>query len=172
MKKDRSRAGFIFIFLIIVIPALILYNYYRDRTAPWLVERSYSELSALIIKIVTPGEMIEARGRILASPGMDIVEIGPECDGVAGMLILAAALLAFPRRLRDKFKGLLLGLFYLYIINLARIITLYYIYKYRPDLFELSHIYIGQAVFIIAGITLFLIWSGQWAVKDEITEAG
>ncbi|NCC26050.1 MAG: hypothetical protein EOM25_12785, partial [Deltaproteobacteria bacterium] len=51
-----------------------------------------------------------------------------------------------------------LGLFLLYWANIARTVVLYYSAKYRPELFDFLHIYVGQTFIIIVTALFFLFW--------------
>ena len=55
----------------------------------------------------------------------------------------------------------------MYMANLARTIGLYYTLKYRPDMFDLAHMYIGQTVIIFVGILFFMTWITKFARSDE-----
>ena len=51
------------------------------------------------------------------------------------------------------------GLFAIQIINLVRIVSLFYIGVFLPELFSQSHIFIWQSVVILAGVALWVIWA-------------
>ena len=167
--KLNAELGYVIKFIVIIIPTIILYIIFSESAVPSLLHKSYGLLSAFIINVVTPGEMVRVYGRILASHGVNIVKIGSECDGAVGMLILSAALLAFPNPPRSRFRGIILGIAILSLINLARIIALYYVCKYHPGIFEFSHIYLGQALFVFTGILFFFGWNGLGSNTVELT---
>ena len=69
--------------------------------------------------------------------------------------------------IRRKILGILVGSLVMYIANLARTIGLYYTLKYRPNMFDLAHVYIGQTFFISVGILFFMAWITQFTRSDE-----
>jgi len=86
-----------------------------------------------------------------------------------GIIILVAAILAFPAGIRSKIFGLLGGVFVLYILNLFRIAGLYYILRYKPVWFDLMHIYVGQTIIIFMAFIYFIAWLNLQMEKNGKT---
>lgn len=70
-----------------------------------------------------------------------------------------AALLAFPLPLVRKVTGLLAAALLIYIVNLVRIISLFFALAYRPQWFDLLHGAIWQTLIILLVAAFFLIWT-------------
>ena len=77
----------------------------------------------------------------------------------ASAFLLLAGVFAFPASWRAKLVGAAAGVTLLMVLNLIRIISLFYIGVYWPKMFETAHIEVWQALFV--GLTL-LLWLG-WA---------
>ncbi|MFZ2209097.1 MAG: exosortase H [Porticoccaceae bacterium] len=86
------------------------------------------------------------------------VSIEPGCNGVEAMIVLLAAIAAFPAPLFYKLKGLLAGLVAIQVLNLARIISLFYLGLWNATLFEWAHLYIWQALIMLDALIVFLVW--------------
>ncbi|MBN1188338.1 MAG: archaeosortase/exosortase family protein [Dehalococcoidales bacterium] len=80
------------------------------------------------------------------------------CTAVMPMLIFSAAVLAYPSRIREKLLGLLIGLAGIFLVNQVRLISLYYIGIYLPDIFETAHLLVWQSLMILLAIGLWLLW--------------
>lgn len=78
------------------------------------------------------------------------------------MLLLVAAIWAFQMSIRKKILGSLIGVFILYVFNLIRIVALYYLLKYRPDVFDVTHVYIGQILLILIAFMFFILWTSKF----------
>ena len=87
-----------------------------------------------------------------------MVEVRRGCEGIEGMLLLIAAMMAFPAGLRAKLAGMIGGILFVYVFNLARIAGLYYVVKYKPILFDMMHIYVGQIIIIFIALVFFIFW--------------
>jgi exosortase/archaeosortase family protein len=62
---------------------------------------------------------------------------------------------------------MLAGAGVVYITNLLRVIALFFILKYHPDLFSFAHMYMGQALIIFVCVVFFLIWVGRPVKRYE-----
>ncbi len=107
------------------------------------------------------GQGTHVSGVTIASPSF-AVAIRRGCDAVEPTWLLCAAILAFPGAWRRKVPGMLGGIVALQLLNIVRIVTLYWIGSRFPDAFNSAHVEIWPAIFIIAAIGLFMGWIG-WA---------
>jgi exosortase/archaeosortase family protein len=80
------------------------------------------------------------------------------CTAIMPMMIFAAAVLAFPSKIKEKTIGLLLGLVGIFVVNQIRLVSLWYIGIYIPDIFETAHLLVWQSLMILLAIGLWLIW--------------
>jgi exosortase H (IPTLxxWG-CTERM-specific) len=86
------------------------------------------------------------------------VAIQAGCNGVEAMIVLIAAIVAFPSPWKHKLIGLLAGFFAIQAMNLARIISLFYLGQWNKTAFEWAHLYIWQALIMLDVLIVFLIW--------------
>ena len=114
------------------------------------------------------GEDITINGCVLRSPRF-AVTIYNGCNGLITSLIFVSGVLAFPARWSSKVIGVAGGLLSIQIINLIRIISLFYIGVYLPQFFSQSHIFIWQSLVILAGVTLWIVWAHKFAELPERT---
>ena len=86
------------------------------------------------------------------------VSIESGCNGVEAMIVLLAAMLAFPAPWVYKLKGLLWGFIAVQGMNLLRIVSLFYLGQWSRELFDWAHLYIWQALIMLDALVVFLIW--------------
>ncbi len=84
------------------------------------------------------------------------------CDAIEPTVLFVAAILTFPAPLSAKIPGILLGIFVLQTANLARIVSLYLVGVYAPAAFEIMHVDVWQALFILLAIVCWAVWI-QWS---------
>ncbi len=108
------------------------------------------------------GEEMTVNGCQLTSPRF-AVTIYNGCNGLITSLIFISGVLAFPARWPAKILGVLGGLLAIQAINLVRIMSLFYIGIYLPDLFNSSHIFIWQSIVILFGVGLWMLWADRFA---------
>jgi len=86
------------------------------------------------------------------------VRIERGCNGVEALIILFAAIFAFPAPLRNKLIGFAIGFFAIQALNLVRIISLFYLGQWNQVAFEWFHLYLWQALIILDALVVWLVW--------------
>lgn len=114
-----------------------------------------------------------ASGKVIShSQNGFAVSIEPGCNGVEAMIVLLAAIGAFPAPWLYKLKGLMWGFLAIQGMNLLRIISLFYLGQWSLELFDWAHLYIWQALIMLDALLVFLIWIRYLPADDkpEMTE--
>ena len=111
------------------------------------------------------GEPAVVTGCVVSSQRF-AVTIYNGCNGLITSLIFTAGVLAFPARWTAKLIGVVGGLIVIQILNLVRILSLFFIGIYLPDYFNDAHIYIWQSLIIITGVALWVVWAHRFAMGD------
>jgi exosortase H (IPTLxxWG-CTERM-specific) len=86
------------------------------------------------------------------------VEIANGCNAIEASILLAAAILAFPARIGHRLIGAALGILMLQVVNLLRIISLLYLNRYAPSWFDFFRLYLWDALIMLDGLLIFLVW--------------
>lgn len=101
-----------------------------------------------------------------------LVDVKNGCNGVEAMLILLAAVTAFPANWKQKLLGLLLGGALIQIVNLIRIDSLYLLGRYFPEVFDLFHTAVWQILVVLVAVGFFLYWSRSVRTGREVAASG
>ncbi len=102
---------------------------------------------------------VEIYGKVIRSSiNHFAVSIEPGCNGVEAMIVLLAAIIAFPAPIIYKIKGLIIGFLAIQGINLIRVISLFYLGQWSQELFDWAHLYVWQALIMLDALLVFLIW--------------
>lgn len=112
------------------------------------------------------GILLEALGREVTTAGVVIrdvstsfaVEIAAGCNGVEAMILLIAAMLAFPAPWRYRWIGIAIGLLTIQALNLARIVSLFFLGLWNQTAFEWAHLYVWQALIMLDVLVVWLLW--------------
>ncbi len=86
------------------------------------------------------------------------VSIESGCNGIEAALVLIAAILAYPAPWKHKLIGLIAGLLAIQLLNLVRIISLFYLGQWDQQVFEWAHLYVWQGLIMLDALIVFLIW--------------
>jgi exosortase H (IPTLxxWG-CTERM-specific) len=123
-----------------------------------------AKMSAVALRLL--GEGAAVSGCVVSSPRF-AVTIYNGCNGLITSLIFVSGVLAFPARWTSKLIGVAGGLVAIQLVNLVRIISLFYIGVFFPDHFDDAHVYIWQSLVIVAGISLWIVWARSFALRVE-----
>ncbi|OQK18335.1 exosortase H [Methyloprofundus sedimenti] len=124
-------------------------------------------ISVWIVKFFD-GQVI-SHGVILQQVGSGFsVSIQSGCNGVEAILVLIAAILAFPSPWKYKIWGIITGFFAVELLNIVRIISLFYLGQWNKDVFEWAHLYIWQALIMLDVLIIFLLWLKLLPVAQEV----
>ncbi len=118
-----------------------------------------AHVSAAFLNLL--GESTSVRGTLLTSPRFS-VNIYHGCNGVLATSIYLSAVLAFPSRWREKAIGFAVGIPAIQLINMLRILSLYYIGIYWPDFFQLAHGYVWQSIVILLSMVVWIFWAERF----------
>ena len=121
-----------------------------------------ARVSGSVLRIA--GEPATVTGCVVSSPRF-AVTIYNGCNGLITSLIFISGVLAFPARWSAKIIGVIGGLLAIQLINLIRIISLFYIGIFFPEFFNDAHIFIWQSLVILAGVALWIAWAQHFALN-------
>jgi exosortase H (IPTLxxWG-CTERM-specific) len=100
-----------------------------------------------------------AMGKVIQSASTGFaVSIERGCNGLEAVIILFAALFAFPAPWKHRVVGFVIGFFAIQALNLVRIISLFYIGQWSALWFDWFHHYLWQALIILDALVVWLIW--------------
>jgi exosortase/archaeosortase family protein len=80
------------------------------------------------------------------------------CDGIEPAALFVSAVLAFPAPWAKKAAGIVLGTLVLLLLNIVRIVSLFWIGVVARPLFAKMHLEIWPLLFILAAIALCAAW--------------
>ena len=86
------------------------------------------------------------------------VEIQAGCNGIEAMLVLVAGMLAYPASWRQRAAGIAIGALAIQALNLARVVSLFYLGQWNRDWFEWAHLYAWQALIMLDAVIVWLLW--------------
>jgi len=110
------------------------------------------------------GEGASVRGQTLSSRRFS-VQIYNGCNGLEAILIFVSGVLAFPARWQRKVVGMLAGFLAIQLVNIIRVVSLFYVGVFYPGWFATTHIFVWQSIVIVFGVLLWLLWVHRYALS-------
>jgi len=102
---------------------------------------------------------VAAAGKILQFTDTGFaVSIEAGCNGVEAVIVLVAAVIAFPATWRQRLAAIGLGFVAVQALNLLRIISLFYLGDWNLALFSWVHLYLWPALIMLDVLVFFLLY--------------
>jgi exosortase H (IPTLxxWG-CTERM-specific) len=122
------------------------------RGTAWLVE-----MSALLVRLL--GGQASAQSDLLRNPASGFsIRVMDTCNASNVTVLLWAAILAFPARWTAKGKGLAAGTVAIHLLNLLRIVSLFYLGQVSAKWFEIAHLYVWESLIVLFTLVIFWFW--------------
>ncbi len=152
------------VYLIVLFVLELLAPIDKHVIAPWT--SFLADVSAWLMH--TFDSKVAVHGNIVASTTTGFaIAIERGCNGVEAVIILVAAMLAYPARWGERLLGILIGFFCVQAVNLVRIISLFYLGNWNRTWFDWFHLYVWQALIVLDALVVFLIWL-SWIRRREL----
>ena len=163
----RPVLGFVVLFAVLMggFYAVTWIPYVEQEILPAYMKANASASTAILNLF---GEGATRRGTSVSSPRYS-VDIRHGCDAIEPSMLFLAAVLAFPAPFKTKLPGVLVGTIVLAIVNLIRIVTLFYTGIYKQSWFEIMHVDVWQTLFVLLSLTFWVIWA-LWATRPPASK--
>jgi exosortase H (IPTLxxWG-CTERM-specific) len=102
---------------------------------------------------------ITTSGNVIASTaGTFAVAIEAGCNGVEATLVLVAAIVAYPSPWRHRIIGIAGGFAAVQLLNIVRVVSLFYLGRWDRQVFEWAHLYVWQALIMLDVLIVWVVW--------------
>jgi exosortase H (IPTLxxWG-CTERM-specific) len=124
-----------------------------------------AQASGAVLRML--GQDISRNGTVLHSPRFG-VNIRNGCNGVEAMVILLAAIIAFPASWRARLAGLAVGGVAIQAVNLLRVVALFLTGAYLPRFFDAAHTVVWQSLVILSAVLIWILWARRVAPRPAL----
>ena len=117
-------------------------------------------LASLSAALIAPFDSsVAAYGKVLQFTDSGFaVSIEAGCNGIEATIVLIAAVIAFPAPWKARLAAMALGFLAVQTLNIARIITLFYLGNWNTDVFTWVHLYLWPALIMLDVLIVFLVY--------------
>ncbi len=143
--------------LYFAIPDKILAQIYHDVVVTFCA-------SVINFFVSTEGVTVHQNALISSRAHLEVVR---GCDGVGVMMLIIAAILVFSTSLKHKITGLVSAVGLVYVLNLIRIVGLYFVVAYQSDWFLPLHSFIAPTLIILLCSLFFMYWAFIQSADDH-----
>jgi len=113
--------------------------------------------AAWLVNLLTPDVQAKAVKFSLRAPGGGL-NILNGCEGLDALFLLIAAFLVAPLSWRSRLVGLAFGVPFVFVVNQARILGLFYAYRADRTLFDPLHGMVAPIVVVLLVAFYYYVW--------------
>ena len=168
-RRYRREITFLVVFLVLLGGSFTLIS------VKWVNDHAIEPLTAGIAKVSGAvldliGQNVTMHGTVIKSPRF-AVNIRNGCNGVEAMVILLAAIVAYPASWKARGIGLALGIGVVQLVNLVRVVALFLTGAYLPRFFDSSHTLVWQTVVILVALLVWVYWAKRFVHRAPAVAA-
>jgi len=124
------------------------------------IQSGFAQTTGAILGVL--GHRVTVSGNTVGSESFGI-SIVAACTGLFTTGLFLIAVIAYPTRWVSKLIGSAVGIGGILLLNVVRLVSLYYIGVYLPGFLNTAHQLIWQSLLILFSVVLWLLWAGRWA---------
>lgn len=138
-----------------------------------LIEPFTGFLATLSAALITPFDSsVVANGKILQFTDSGFaVSIEAGCNGVEATIVLIAAVVAFPAPWRARLAVIALGFLAVQVMNIARIVSLFYLGNWNVGVFTWVHLYLWPVLIMLDVLIVFMVYLRYLAGDSKEAQA-
>jgi exosortase H (IPTLxxWG-CTERM-specific) len=161
----RPRVVFVakFFAAMLVLYAVVALNQVNDRVIVPFTE-VVARGAVMLLRGVESG--VGVTGTVMRSQQFAL-DVRNGCNGVEAVILLAAAIIAFPATLRSRLLGLAVSSVAIELLNLVRLSSLFWLGEHYRRVFDFFHVAVWQLLVILAAISIFILWSWKFAEQPR-----
>jgi exosortase/archaeosortase family protein len=144
---------------ILAIYGAVIFLTYRDEVLGVYL----APLAVLTARLILPlirqlGIDATREGALIAQPEGFAYEVAYTCTGFLPVLTYIVCVLAYPASWRHRSVGIALGAPLLWMVNVSRLVHLFYVGVFQPTSFRWAHEVAWEGLLAIAFVTLWMAW--------------
>lgn len=160
-----EAARYVIYFLLLFTMLYIVYQYLE---AHQMLGGYHAWIAASVVRLFHFFDPeVQSVNNIILYQGAPSLEIISDCDGLAFVCLITAAVLPFARPLTSRIAGLAVLIPLLLLFNWLRIFILGLVRFYYPDFFQPIHLYAFQPLMIFMTLISFI----AWIIRSESADA-
>ena len=124
-------------------------------------------ISGALITLVHPGVFVIDNKIINGASGIGVTILAG-CNAVEACGLLIAAMFSFPTYWKSRLSGALIGSAAVQVVNLMRIVSLFYLAQMNDSIFEFAHRFLWQVFIMLDVLVVWLFWVRHLSRNDLI----
>jgi exosortase/archaeosortase family protein len=121
------------------------------------IQRAFAVVTSAVLGLLGGGTIALGTSVLSDQFGISVVTA---CTGLFATGLYVLAVLVFPATWRARLAGCGVGVCVLFVVNVIRLVSLYYIGVYWPGVLDIAHQVVWQSLVIAIVVAMWLLWAG------------
>ncbi len=158
---SKPALGFILLFFAVAMSIYVALEF-----VPQQIYQAVNDWNAVAVAwcLNIIGIQVTLKGDLITHAGFTAKVVG-ECSAVFVSVLPLSFFLAYPARPLRRLAGILIGLPFLFGINIIRIAIVFIVGFSQPKLFPWVHLYLGQVGMILVVVWICMVWL-EWEKRE------
>lgn len=178
MKEYKPLIVFLLKFLGSYVLMILLYNWYLQQYLPQNIADPFTAFTSDSTKVGLDILGFETKSyQSQGNPfyriwmeGQNVSIVNEGCNAVSVMIIFVAFIIAFGTKFKTTILYIFGGLIALFVMNIARIVLLNWIFRYHDDYGKTAHDYLFPAIIYGTIVILWIVWIKFFVIKPKKNE--
>jgi exosortase/archaeosortase family protein len=173
-KEPRKRSPILFGVRFLLVFFTLMGSFEATRGTAFehfIIDDSILQPTVVIINLISPHTPAHLDGRKIVDVNSSL-RVTRGCEGIETILLLTAAILAYPIKMRSRLRGLAYGIPLAYALSVVRLLLLHFILSQRPELWEALHGLVLPLLPIVAVGLFFSLWISAQQQRPDPTAGG
>lgn len=160
--KFVLTAGFLYLFLYIVYQFIVKrYTYYDQKFIGSIIQTANFFLKNIGYNTFT---VLQDRDyQVIGIDGSNGVWVGSNCNAITLFSLFSVFIIAYPGKAKSKFWFIPLGILFIHILNIIRVIALVLIANYAPQFLSFNHTYTFTFLIYAFIFMLWMVWVNKYS---------
>jgi archaeosortase B (VPXXXP-CTERM-specific) len=156
-KSNKTPIKFFITFALGLLGITVLFSFIKGYWPVLLDKASSFTASAVVLVLNLFGMSARCHAHSVSLDGYGFTVVD-QCLGAYEIFIFSAGVIAYPTDYRKKLWGIVLGIPFLYSINIVRLIVLGVVGRWSPQTSEIMHLYLWQIIIFLTVILACVLW--------------
>ncbi|MGB2983759.1 MAG: archaeosortase/exosortase family protein [Candidatus Bipolaricaulia bacterium] len=141
------------------VVALLVWTASADRVMAG-IQGGLARVTGAILTGLGHGAVVEGNTVQTTLFGISVVTA---CTGLFITGLFIVAVIAYPARVLSKMIGVAIGIGSIFVLNIVRLVSLYFVGVHFPRFLDTVHLLVWQSLLIVCAVLLWLLWAGRCA---------
>lgn len=155
--QTRARSRIATLAAVAVVAAAWVALLLNGAALGWL-QRLFAVATSAVLRLFGCATVVDGTSVV---SGQFSISVVTACTGLFATGLYVVAVLLFPAAWRSRLVGCAVGVCVLFVVNVVRLVSLYYVGVHWPYALDVVHQVVWQSLLIATVVAMWLLWAGR-----------